>query len=502
MVLAAVIGKAALGDLYRIGNETPNIVYELLLGGVLSATLVPIFVTHVETDDDEGTSAVISVSAVLLLAITVFGWLAAPLIVDILTLGVPGAVLADQQEVATSLLRLFMPQMLFYGLFAMGAALLNARRRFAAPAFAPVLNNLLVAGVLLLLPALAGGTPTLGQVRDDPVLLLTLGLGTTAGIAAMTAALWPSVRRTGARLRFNLDWRNRSVRQVGRLSGWTFGYVLANQVALLVVLVLASSEDGGVSAYTGAFIFFLLPHALFAVSIMTTLVPELSACAGRGDMAGYRSRFSMGLRLMTLVVAPAAIGYVVLAAPIVTALLEHGALSEEAGTLTGDVLASFGLGLFGFSVYLYTLRGFYALKDTRTPFFLNLGQNAAQIALCFTLRPFFGVRGLALAYGAAYTIFAVVALVVLRNRVGRLEGRRVARTVAKVGGACAVLAVAVLLVAYRVGDGEGLGALVRTAVGVVVGTITYGIAVVALRVEEVTDLGRRLLRGRSRAPSA
>jgi putative peptidoglycan lipid II flippase len=499
---AYAIGFERLTDAYTQANTAPNIVYELLLGGVLSATLVPVFVRHREENDEDGTSAVVSVTAVLLVAITVTGIVAAPWVVRLLTIGVPDRVAGEQREVATALLRLFMPQMFFYGLTALFTALLNSRRRFAAPAFAPVLNNLVVMAMLFALPHVAGGTPDLGQVRSDPVLLWLLGAGTTAGIVAMTVVLIPRLKPAGIRLRFNLDWRNRSVRLVGRMSGWTLGYVIANQAALLVVLILANRVDGGVSAYTGAFIFFLLPHALFAVSIMTTLVPELSACAGRLDWAGFRSRFSMGLRLMALVVFPAATGYVVLAHPIVTALLEHGALSSTAADLAGDVLMGFGVGLPGFSVYLFTLRGFYAMHDTRTPFFLNLFQNTLQVGLCLALEPLLGVPGLSLAYGLAYSVAAVVALWVLKSRVGSLDARRVGRTIAKVTVACGALALAVLGIAGRVGGDAGVGALVRTTVGLLVGGAVYVVAVVLLRVDEVVLLRDRLLRRVRPGPEA
>jgi putative peptidoglycan lipid II flippase len=249
-----------------------------------------------------------------------------------------------------------------------------------------------------------------------------------------------------------------------------------------------------VSAYTSAFIFFLLPHALFAVSIMTTLVPELSACAGREDWAGFRNRFSMGLRLMSLVVFPAATGYIVLAHPIVTSLLEHGALSSVGADLAGDVLMAFAVGLPGFSVYLFTLRGFYAMHDTRTPFFLNLFQNALQVGLSFALEPLLGVPGLGLAYGLAYSGAALAALWVLKSRVGSLDARRVGRTIGKVTLACGALGLAVLGIAGRVGGEAGVGALVRTTVGLLVGGAAYVVAVVLLRVDEVVLLRDRLMR--------
>jgi putative peptidoglycan lipid II flippase len=498
---AWALGFGRLTDTYTLANTTPNIVYELLLGGVLSATLIPVFVRQQEEGDDRGTSAVVTVSCVTLIAASVVGFLAAPWIVRIYTLSVSGAVAADQQEVATTLLRLFMPQMFFYGLTAMAMAILNARRRFAAAAFAPGLNNLVVTGVLVSLPVLAGGEPTLEGVRDDRTLLLTLGLGTTAGIVAMTLVLWPALVRAHVRITPVFDLRHPAVRLVGRMSSWTVGYVLCNQVALLVVLVLANQVAGGVSAYTGAFIFFLLPHALFAVSIMTTLVPELSAAAARSDTEAYRHRFSQGIRMMALVVLPAATGYVVLAHPIVTGLLEYGNMTSASSALTAQVLSAFGAGLFGYSVYLYALRGFYALRDTRTPFVLNVGQNLVQILLALLGMRLFGVWGLALAFGAAHTLGAAVALVVLRNRVGSLDGRKVTATVARIVAACVAMAGAVTLATGLV-DGDGsAAALARTAVGVGVGAIVYTAAVVVLRVDEVAAVRERLARRSSATPA-
>ena len=485
------IGLGALTDTYTLANNTPNIVYELLLGGVLSATLVPVFVHHTEEDDDEGTSAVITVAAVALIAIVVAGVLTAPWIVRIYTMTAEEGVAGDQREVATSLLRLFMPQMLFYGLTAMATAVLNARRRFAAPAFAPVLNNLIVTGMLLALPHVAGHTPNLDDVRQDNGLLLLLGLGTTAGIVVMTLVLLPAVRASGFRFTWNFDRRNPAVREVGRMSGWTLGYVLANQLALLIVLLLANRQVSGVASYTAAYIFFLLPHALVAVSLMTTIVPELASAWRRQDGETYRDRFSLGVRLMTLVVLPAATGYILLAKPIIRALLEHGALGTqpEAADLAADNLALFGIGLLGFSVYLFTLRGFYALRDTRTPFFLNLGENALNIVLALVLEPVMGVPGLALAYGLAYTVAAVVSLAVLRARVGRLDITRILRSVIRIGAACAVMAGVVAVVQRSVGEWP----IAQTVAGVTAGAVAFAAAAFVLRVEEIGALRERLL---------
>ena len=491
--LTYALGATTLSDAYNLANTTPNIVYELILGGILSATLVPIFVDHLEHEDDEGTSTVVTVAVVCLAVLTLVAMLAAPLIIHIYALRLPAEDAAAQAEVAVPLLRLFLPQIFFYGLMSLGTALLNARRSFFAPAYAPILNNVVVIAVLVGFAVVAGSSPSLDQVQDDTALLLLLGIGTTAGIVAMTVALWPAIRRAGIRLRFRFDLRHPSVRRVAGLSGWTLGYAASNQVALFVVLALATGEGAGaVSAYTYAFIFFQLPHGLLAVSIMTTFLPDLSAFAARLDFAGFRDRFGLGLRLLILVILPAAVGYVLLARPVIAALLERGAFGDTSGDLTAEVLAAMALGLVGFSVYLFVLRGFYALKDTRTPFLLNLFENAVNIALAFALVGRFGAQGLALAYAGAYSAAGLLSVFVLRRRIGGLDGRRTLSSIGRMVLAAGVMAGAVLVARELVGSDEGLGAVARTTAGVVIGAAVYLGALYALRLQELRELVARV----------
>jgi putative peptidoglycan lipid II flippase len=488
--MAYAIGFKSLTDTFTLANQTPNIVYDLLLGGVLSATLVPVFVHHQEDGDDEGTSAVISVAMVALVVITLLGVFLAPMLVRLYTVTADTDVAGAQRHVATDLLRLFMPQVFFYGLTALCTAILNARHRFAAAAFVPALNNVIGIAVLLAVPHIAGRNPTLQDVRDDTGLLLLLGLGTTLGIVGMAAALLPAVARSGFRFRWRFDLRNPAVREVGRMSGWTLGYVLTNQVSLLIVLLLANREVGGVSTYTAAYIFLQLPYALVAVSLMTTIGPGLASAATRGDEESYRSQFSLGLRLMALITLPAAMGYIALGQPIAEGLLKYGATATASAHMIGDNLAMFGLGLFGFAVYQFTLRGFYSHRDTRTPFVINCVENALNVVFALILQPILGTPGLALALGLAYGTGALIALAALRHKVGPLDSVRVVRTLGRILIATAVMGVAVAA-AIRVYTGA---AIVQTAFGIVVGAVVFALAVIALRVEEVAALRARLLR--------
>jgi putative peptidoglycan lipid II flippase len=492
--MAYALGFDRLADSYNLANTTPNIVYELLLGGVLSATLVPIFVDHREKGDDEGTSAVVSVAVLALLLLTGIGIIAAPAVVRLYTLRLSEATAAAQQAVATDLLRMFMPQMFFYGLTAIATALLNAHRRFAAPAVTPVFNNLLVTAIFLALPQLAEGPLTLESVRHDTGTLLLLGFGTTAGIAAMALPLLPALRRAGIRLRPVLTLRHPAVRKVVRLSGWTAGYVAANQIALWIVLVLANGTRGGVSVYQGAYIFFQLPHGLVAVSLMTTISPELAETISQRDFTAFRRNFAMGLRLMTLVILPASTGLIVLARPVVALLLQRGALTPESAALTAECVALFAVGLLPFSLCLYALRGFYALHDTRTPFVLNVWKNLINVVVAAALYPWFGVQGLVLSFSIAYAVAAVMTLRSLAGRTGGLGlDRRSRQMLLRTTVAAVVMMLAVRLAVIALpGDPP---ALVEAVVGVLVGVAVYGAGLSVMRVREIAEIVRRL-RGR------
>jgi putative peptidoglycan lipid II flippase len=479
--LAYALGGATLADTYNVANNAPNIVFELILGGVLTATLVPLFVDSYERDDENAASSIFGTAMTMLVALTVVSLALAPFIAHLFTLRAHGADKHAAQHLATNLVRLFIPQIVFYGLTALLSAMLNARRRFLAAAYAPVLNNIVVIALFLLLPhVITHGGLTLSHVARSGPLELLLGLGTTAGIVLMGLVLLPAVRTAGIHLRFVVSWRHPAVRTAMRLSGWTVGYVIANQIALLFVLIIAGNHAGVVSAYTYAFAFFQLPHGLVAVSIMTTLGPELASLARRGDTERLRSRFSLGMRSLLIVVTPAAVGYAVLSRQIVVGLLEHGLFHHASAVLTAAALRGFAFGLVPFSVYLYALRGFYALRDTKTPFIVNCLENALNIVFAAILYPHFGISGLAYAFSAAYAVSAVVALAMLRPRLGGLDGRRSLQTALKAAIAAGALAIAIALVAHSISE-----PLVAAIAATVVGAIVYLGVLQALGAEEI-----------------
>lgn len=477
--IAYALGNLAVADAYNLANQTPNIVFDFVLGGVLSATLVPVFVERLalraRREAWAAISSVVTLATVALVAVTVVFALVAPLMIDLYTVGSHVHAIGAEREVATYLLRLFAPQIAFYGFIVIATALLNARRSFTAPMFVPVLNNIVVICLLLALSSVVSH-PSIQGIRNDHAYLLALGLGTTAGVFVQAIALVPSLLRAGVRVRWTWNPRHEAVRTILRLSGWTFGFVVANQVALFVMLALSSHTAGGLSSWTYAYMFFQLPNGIIAVSIMVGIQPAMAEQWSRGDVAGYAHHVASGLRATIAILVPAAVGYIVLAKPLISLVLGHGAATQAGVLGTARVLTMFALGLPGFSVYLFLMRAFQAMQDTRSAFFLYLIENAVNIVLGFALYPFLAVRGLALSLSIAYTVAAFVALADLRRRTGPIEGRSVMVVLGRSLLLSLLMGAIVALVAAEVGSDHGLGALVRVVVGVVTGVSVFFLA--------------------------
>jgi putative peptidoglycan lipid II flippase len=492
-VFGYVIGQTALADAYRIGNETPNIVYELLLGGVLSATLVPLFTSFDHREDEESTNVVITVSLVLLGGITLVAVVAAPLIFGLYTLDPGGGVDPELfRDVGTLLTRVFLLQIFFYGATALATAWLNSRRRFFAAAWSPILPNLIIIASLLSLPGAGSADWTLDDVVDDSRLRWTLGLGATAGIAAMALVLIPAVRRSGLHYRPRLEFRHPAVRRLLTLSGWTLGYVIANQVVIVVVRNLADPGSGDASAYFDAYTFFVLPHGLLAMSIATTFVPEMARSVARRDRDGFTAWASFGVRLIGLLAVPAGILLFVLRRAIVGAFLQHGEYTAAAADNTSRALAGFALGLIGFSIYLFVLRGFFAHQDTRTPFVINLFECAVNIILAFALVGRYGILGLGLAFAISYVVGALWALQVLSYKVPTFPVRSVLWGLLPMVVAGALAGEVMWLVAVNVGGNTGGEAVLRLAVAGLAGIAAYVAVMFILRVPEMRGIVDRI----------
>jgi len=476
--LTVALGGGGFADAYNLANTTPNIVTDIVIGGVLSATFVPVFVGRLTTrradEAWEAISAVVTVTVVVLVAATVVFFILTPQIIDLYTVTNHNRDVADQRQVAVFFLRWFVPQLTCYGLIALFTALLNTRGKFAAPMFVPIANNLVVIAVLLWFHALVPH-PSLAALDAHHTGLVLLGFGTTLGVLVQAVLLIPSLLRANLHVRFLWRPAHEAMRTITRLAGWTFGWVVANQVALVVVLALADGVKvpGAVSAYTYAYRFFQLPYGIVAVSVMSAVTPSLSARWARGDLVAFQHRMAFGLRGILAIIIPSAVGMVLLAQPLVTLLLRHGAETTSEAGAAATALAMFALGLPGFCTFLYMVRVLQAMQDTKTAFRLYLVENGLNIIFGVALVGPLGVRGLALSLSIAYTLAALLALWVIRQRVGGLGGPELTTPVKRVLAASAVMGVATVLALNVSAAPSGFGLLARVVLAVVVGLGAY-----------------------------
>jgi putative peptidoglycan lipid II flippase len=490
MAFAIGVTENRLADAYNVANTTPNIVYELALGAVLSSVFVPVFVEWLQSKSrDEAwdvARAVLSITLVVLGFIVLLGIALAPWIIRLYMVNWTPEEREASEALATFFLRWFMPQILLYGLGAVATGLLNAHRRFAVPMFAPVLNNLVVIATFLTFAAIPGSATVEGISSTQK---LVLAVGTTLGVLAMTAALWPALRRLGFRWRWRLAWRHPAVRRIAGLARWALVYVLVNQIGYLVVIVLAGDETGGYAAYSAAFILFQLPYAIFSVSIMTALLPPMSSRWAERDRDGFRGLLARGIRASAFIVLPAALGYLVLARPIVRLLLEHGVFTGQSTDVVTGVLVFFSLGLVSFATFQLLLRAFYAMQDTRTPALIKLGAVAINIVANLLLFPLLDVRGLALGHAIAYTFASIAAAAIIRRRLSGLEGRTLAAGLSRVAVAGALTAGAAWLtstwLARAVDTATLAGQAVQVVGAVLVGLLVFLSAAALLRMEEM-----------------
>ena len=477
VALTAALGSGPFADGYNLANTTPNIITDVVIGGVLSATFVPVFVDRLTTRTNkeawDAISAVVTVTIAILLASTVAFFILTPSIIDLYTVTNHHADVHQQQQVACFLLRWFVPQLACYGLIALFTALLNARGKFAAPMFVPIANNLVVIGVLLWFHTLVPH-PSLASVDAHHSGLVLLGIGTTLGVVVQTVLLLPSLLRSDLHLHLLWNPMHEAMRTITRLATWTFGWVVANQVALFVILALADGVPGAVSAWTYAYTFFLLPYGVVAVSVMSAVTPSLASRWARQDIPAFRHRMAFGLRGILAIIIPSAVGMLILARPLIDLVLAHGAETTAEAAPTAAALAMLALGLPGFCTFLYMVRVFQAMQDTKTAFKLYLIENAINVVLALALIGPLGVRGLALSLSIAYSVAALIAMSVVRGRVGGLGGPDLTTPVKRVLAATGVMAVVSVVALNVSGASSGLGLLARVTFAVVTGAFAYG----------------------------
>lgn len=424
-VVASALGVGLVADGYAVGNALPTIVYMLLIGGALNAVFVPELVRAGKEHADGGaayTDRLLTVCVLALLALTGAAVWAAPAIIGVYT-----AYDGGQAEMTIAFARYCLPQIFFLGVFTLLGQVLNARGRFGAMMWTPVLNNVVVIAVFgLYLATGDGGTLT-------PAETTLLGWGTTAGIAVQALALLPSLRAARFRFRPRFDWRGSGLTRPLRNAGWLVLLVLTNQAAYWVTTRLATDagaaaqaagiEGAGFSAYTNAYVLWAVPHGIVTVSLVTALMPRMSSSAADGDTGAVRRDVSYALRTTAAAVVPAACLLLALAQPVMALVFQYGETDARDIAVMAGTLMAFAPGLIAFSGQYVLSRTFYALSDTRTPFLLNLviaALNAGLSLAAFAALPArWAVTGIAGAYSVALWAGWAVTALVLRRRLAR-----------------------------------------------------------------------------------
>lgn len=499
-VIASAIG-ATIGDAYNLANTLPNIVYELLLGGVLTSVVVPLLVEGSRRegrDKDAYAQRMLTLVTITLAIASLAAILLAPWIVRLYSLFGTHGLPKSEIALATLFARFFLPQIFFYGVGAIMGAILNTRSSYAAPMWSPVLNNLVVIATGVIFLVVTHGLPQAGALTR--LQWLVLSIGTTLGIVAQTVALVPALRATGFRLVPRFGWHGAGVAKAAKLAGWVFLYVLANQITYMVIVNLASTVQFGISSYTYAFVLFSLPHAIVGVSVITALLPRMSRNALDGRLGVVSDDLARGLKLAGAILVPAELLMIALGPFVATVVFAHFNLTLSSARFVGYVLMGFSTCLVPFSIFQLQLRAFYALRDTRTPALINVGVNTVNLAvdLVFfaTLHGRARIVGLTIGYACSYVFGAAVSTKLLHKKIGAAGNPFVARTYARLTIAAIPAAVVAWAIAWGVTKLVGDSWLPTLAALLVAGLVAMAMflrAAAKMRIREIRTLGTSLL---------
>jgi putative peptidoglycan lipid II flippase len=424
LAVGAALGTTFLGNTYQSSNVVSNLLFEILAAGLLSAPLVPAFVGLLGRGDKAGAErlagSLLGWALLGLGVVVVAGMVGSSAVMRLLTIGVAdGGVREAQVRLGSFFLWFFLPQVLLYATGAVSSALLHGTRRFAAAAYAPVANNLIVTVTMVAYMAMADGGPSLELPLSQK---LVLAVGTTAGVVAMTAVPVVGLVRAGYRLRPRLEVGD-AVRSVARVGAWGAVMLAAGQVLIGVAYVSANRVEGGVIAFTLAFTFFLLPPALIAHPLYTALYPRLAAHVHAGNRRAFASDVRDGLRRLAVLTLPASLALGLLS-PLLR-FVSIGALDQADGTFVGRVLLAFAFGLVGYSAFQLLARAATAAGNARLPALVAVGMTVVGGALMAGGSAVVEGRNRVVVLGAAHSVVMTVGAAVLfvllqRQVVGRI----------------------------------------------------------------------------------
>ncbi|MET8622360.1 murein biosynthesis integral membrane protein MurJ [Kitasatospora sp. NPDC004669] len=516
MVIAGAIGIAVMGDSYNAANTLPTLLYILIGGGALNAVFVPQLVRSMKNDEDGGTayaSRLLTLVMVGLGGVVFLAVLGAPLLVQLIAH--PMMSNPARADTTVALARYCLPTIFFMGVHVVMGQILNARGRFGAMMWTPVLNNIVVIftfGAYIWVYGGYNGTQVTPE-NISPEGVRLLGLGTLLGLVVQSLAMIPYLRAADFHFRPRFDWRGHGLGKAARLAKWTFFFVLANQAGYLVITQLATAagsaaEQGGhggvgLSAFSNALLIWQLPQAVITVSIMSAVLPRLSRAAADEDAGAVRDDLSYGLRTTAVAVVPAAFLFLALGPAIGRSIyaVGGGTTALDNATNVGLMLSAFALGLIPYSAQYVMLRGFYAYEDTRTPFSNTVWVAACQAGfslVCWVALPAqWTVTGMAFGYGLAYAVGVTVAVPKLKKKIGGLDTKRIGKTYSRLAAACVPAAVVGLGVSLAVQQvlGGWAGSVLSLVLAGGIQLVVFVFIAKRLRIEELNAM-LGMVRGR------
>lgn len=512
IILAQTIGTVGAGDAFALATTLPNNIYAIIAGGILTAVLVPQIV-RASTDPDGGAkyiNKIITLGFVVFLSVAIVATLSAPLLVALYAEQAGDGSRGFSPEIlalATALAYWCLPQVLFFALYSLLGEVLNARKVFGPYTWAPIINNLVMIAGLLLFAWLFSGDVTDASVWT-PEMIALLGGSATLGIAAQAFVLFLFWRRAGLRYSPDFRWRGVGLAATGRAAGWVFGMILVTQLAGIVHNRVASlaADDGepSLAVLRFAWLIFILPHSIVTVSLGTAYFTRMSGHARDGRRDLLRDDIGASLRTITMIMMLATVGLAIVSGPFARIFGGDPEIVEG----MARVLVAFVIGLIPFSTLFITQRVFYALDDTRTPFFIQLAQSGIFVAgalVVATLPSPWIAPGIALLTTIAGTAQTLISLLILRSRLGGIGMALTAQRTALFALAAIPASAVGLVLAVQLGAFQGGAAreseLAAMGAMIIIGlamTVVYAGALAVLRVPEfsaiVQPIARRLRR--------
>jgi len=501
VVVAAVLGPTQFGNLYQASNQLPNLIFDLLAGFLLASIIVPALVRHLDLGDmaamERLASGFLSLTLLAATAVVVAGVAAGPLILKVLTITARPDNSQPDDKAAWLLLALLLLQVPLYALAGIGAAVQNARDRYALAAGAPAVENV---GIIVTLLAFSAASHSAeGQLEYFDIILL--GGGTTASVALHAGLQWLGARRQGVRLGLRNGWRDPEARYLVRLAVPSLAYTSLSVARYGVVLVVASAVPGGVVAFNLALAFYFLPTALAARPVAQAALPGLSRAYHRSDDAEFGVTLTRALQLALFLTVPAAAGYMLVSEPLSAAVTFGDMATAEGRLLVRACLLGVGLGVAGDAVMDLCTRASYARRDARLPLVLQLlrsglGVGGMLISLALLDGPHLLV-GIGISVAASDLVAGTLICLALRRRLPARSlsvGRPLARILVST---LAMLPVVGVLQAALPDSVNQLACMGNVLASAVLGAVTYLVAQRLLSSPELQGI-RTMLSVRSR----